>query len=137
MPATSRRCSGEAHALPTSSFGRVVRCEPREPRAPNRGCGRCSRAVGLLGLAGAHDASLVGEHDRLDPVSHAELGEYSGHVGLDGGLADDEMIGDFTVGQAAGDEAEDLELAGAQLGQFRRRGMRGASRGELLDEAPR
>ena len=35
------------------------------------------------------EARLVGEHDRLDAVAQAELGEHVADVGLDRGLRDD------------------------------------------------
>ena len=69
--------------------------------------------------AGDRDPGLVGQDDRLDAVAQAELHQHAGDVGLDGGLGDDQLRGDLGVRQAAGDELEDLELAGGQLVEAR------------------
>ena len=53
----------------------------------------------------------------LHPVAHAELAEYPGHVCLDGGLAEEQPGSDLGVGQPAGDQLQDLELALGQLGE--------------------
>ena len=44
--------------------------------------------VSALVGPGLSDTGFVGEHDSLDSVADAELGEESADVGLDGGLAD-------------------------------------------------
>jgi len=53
-------------------------------------------------------AGLVGDDDQLDPVGRIELGEKPGHIRLDRGHADDELIGDLRVGHAAPDQAQHL-----------------------------
>ena len=68
----------------------------------------------------AEEPVFVGEDDRLNPVTQAELGEQAGHVGLDGGWLDDELGGDLGVGQAARQQAQHVVLAGGQPGQGRR-----------------
>ena len=78
---------------------------------------------------------LVGQHDRLDAVAEPELHEHAGDVGLDRRLGDDQLGGDLGVREAAGDELEDLELAGGELveaGRGRAGGRAGAR--ELLDQ---
>jgi zinc/manganese transport system permease protein len=62
----------------------------------------------------AQDAALVGDGDGGRPVADAELVVQVDEVGLDRGLADEQPAGGGLVGRAAGDEAQDLELAGAQ-----------------------
>jgi len=58
-------------------------------------------------------------------------------VRLHRGLAQEELVGDLRVGQAARHEAEHLELARRQLGEHRRRSARGRRARELLDQALR
>ena len=58
---------------------------------------------------------FVGEDDGLHAIAQAELHQHAGHVGLDGGVADDQLGGDLLVGEAAGEQLEDLELAGGEL----------------------
>jgi hypothetical protein len=53
----------------------------------------------------------------LDPVAEAEFEEDSGDVGLDRGFADVELVGDLGVGEAAGDQAQDLAFAVGQVGE--------------------
>ena len=45
----------------------------------------------------------VGEHDRGGTIAEMEFGEDRAEVGLDGRLADVELLGDFCVGEAAAD----------------------------------
>jgi hypothetical protein len=56
--------------------------------------------------------------ERGDPVARAGLGEDAVDVGLDRVVAEEQAVGDLAVGQALGDQAEDLYLA---LGQAVRR----------------
>ena len=63
------------------------------------------------------EAGFVGEDDGLGAVVEVELGEDACDVGLDGGVADDELAGDVGVGEAARDEPQHLELAWRQLGE--------------------
>jgi hypothetical protein len=80
------------------------------------------------------EPGLVCEYDRLDAVAEAELLENVGDVCLDGGFADVELLSDLLVGQAIGDESEDVVLSCGELVQlFRRCGARDA--GELPDHA--
>jgi hypothetical protein len=74
----------------------------------------------------AHQAGLIGEHHRLDPVAELELGQQVGDVALDGGVADEQLGGDLGIGQAPGDELEDLLLAVGEPGDR----LGGAGRGE-------
>ncbi len=69
--------------------------------------------------AGLNEARLVGEDDGLGAVVEVELGEDARDVGLDGGVAYDELAGDVGVGHAAGDEPEHFELARCQLCECR------------------
>ena len=53
-------------------------------------------------------AALVGEHHRLDAVAQAELLEDVRDVGLDGRLADVELLPDLGVREAVGHQAKDV-----------------------------
>jgi len=70
--------------------------------------------VASLGRAAARrldQTGLVGEHDELHPVAQRELQQDVGDVRLDGGVADDELLRDLGVREAARDQSEDLLLA--------------------------
>ncbi len=70
----------------------------------------------------------------MDAVAEAEFLEDVRDVGLDGRLADVELRADLRVGQAEGDEPEDVLLACGELVEFfRRLVVRDA--GELIDDA--
>src|SRR6266508_3912363 len=56
-------------------------------------------------LAGANDAGLVGEDDRLHAVAQVELAEDVRDVRLDGVLGDDELPRDLGIRESARDEA--------------------------------
>src|SRR6185312_14424146 len=61
------------------------------------------------------EPGLVYEYHRLHAVAEAELGEDVRDVGLYGRLADVELLTDLCVGQAAGDEQEDVLLSCGEL----------------------
>jgi hypothetical protein len=67
------------------------------------------------------------------PVAQVELGQQAAHVGLDGGLADHQVLGDLGVGHAPCHQAEHLQLAGGQAVEGGRAG--GGRVGQLGDEA--
>ena len=75
---------------------------------------------------GLTSPELIGKDDRLRPVAQAQLVEDMRDVGLDGRLGQHEAIGDLAVGQPAGHELEDLDLA---LGQLAEVGMARIGRG--------
>ena len=58
------------------------------------------------------NALLIGEHGSLDPVAEPQFQQDACYMGLRGGLTDHESGGDLGVRQAAGDEFENLTLAG-------------------------
>src|SRR5215218_7378555 len=60
------------------------------------------------------DAALQGGDHGGGAVVHAQLGEGVQQVGLDRGLADEQGGGDVGVAGAAGDQLQDLDLAGGQ-----------------------
>ena len=66
---------------------------------------------GLAPRPGSNRPALVGEHDRLDAVAEVELLEDVRDVRLDGRVADVELLRDLGVGEAAGDQAKDVQLA--------------------------
>ena len=72
----------------------------------------CVRLGGVTDQAG-----LVGQHDELDPVAGAGLGEQPADVGLHGRLGDHQVGGDLRVGAAAADQLEHLALALGERGQ--------------------
>jgi hypothetical protein len=57
---------------------------------------------------------LVGQDNRLDAVAQSELGHYPADVDLDGARGQVQAAGDLAVGQARGDEGEDVLLAAGQ-----------------------
>ena len=61
------------------------------------------------------EPGLVYEYNRLHTVAEAELLEDVRDVGLDGRLADVEALPDLCVGQASGDEQEDVLLSCGEL----------------------
>jgi hypothetical protein len=87
--------------------------------------------------AGSDDAGLVGEDDGLNAVAQAEFREHPPDMRLDGGVGHDELVGDLRVGEAAGDEFQDVELASRQVVELRRR-LRGrlVVTDERLDQPP-
>ena len=80
---------------------------------------------------GVEQPRLVREHDRLDAVAQVELLQHVGDVGLDRRVADEQLLADLGVGEAAGDQAEHVALARGQLVERLRR-RRGAAACELL-----
>src|SRR3954470_17039672 len=111
------------------------------PRALRAGASPSSsrRVTRQPRLTRGDETALVGEDDRLHAVAQAELGQHVGDVGLDRVLAEHELRGDLGVGQAAGDEAQHLELARGELGGGGgdRSGGGGLGARELLDEPAR
>jgi len=69
----------------------------------------------LRGGAFLEEPGLVCEYDYLDAVPEAELLQNVRDVCLDGRLADVELSADLCVGQAAGDEQEDVLLSCGEL----------------------
>ena len=81
--------------------------------------------------AGGDEAGFVGDDDELGSVSGVEFHHGPVDVGLGGGWADDQAFSDVVVGQAGGDEGEDLSLAGGEIGERGRcAGQRDAGLGE-------
>ena len=78
--------------------------------------GRRSRPVGHE-LSAVRRAQVARSVDgRFGAPGHAELGEHGGHVVLDRLLGEVQTVGDLAVGQALGEQLEDLALLGAQAG---------------------
>jgi hypothetical protein len=74
----------------------------------------------------------VGEHHRLDAVAQAELLEDVRDVGLDGRLADVELLPDLGVREAVGNQAKDVSFPRGQLVESIR-GLRAREARELPD----
>ena len=62
----------------------------------------------------AQEPELPGARDGLDPVGRAELARDRVDVGLDGAHGHEQLGRDLAVGAAAGDEGQDLQLAGGE-----------------------
>jgi len=82
-----------------------------------------------VSLIGADEAAFHGDAGGFGAAAGAEFGEDVIDVALYGAFADEEGGGDFLVGLAAGHQAENFELAGAQLGDFHPFGELGADGG--------
>jgi hypothetical protein len=111
----------------TAAWGLGLACARGGAGQPKRSIG--PRARSGRRLAGGDDPGFVGEDDGLDAVSQVELGQDTGDVCLYRRAGDDELVGDFGVGESAGDESEDLELAVGELDERWRRGGCRAVRG--------
>src|SRR4051794_13620279 len=125
----------ESTATRPASAGRA---SPNMPGAGVMGVGggrTCSRPLDSE-CAGPGEAGFVGEHDCLHAVAELEFSEEVSDVSFHGRLADDQFVGDLDVGQAPGEEFEDVEFARGEPGQL---GNRSASRWrpayELDDQA--
>ena len=88
------------------------------------------RPVLLAVMAGLDESGLVGGDDGLYPVAAAQLRQDVADVGLDGGFAEEELAGDFAVGQAAGDLDEILGLPGGR-GRVARAARPGEAAGRI------
>ena len=64
-------------------------------------------------------SQLEGQHGRLRPTLQVELGQQVGHVVPHRLLGQDQALGDLAVGQAVGDEVQDLALTRGQRAQRR------------------
>lgn len=62
-------------------------------------------------MASRDEAGGLGELDSLGAAPRAELIEQAAGMGLHGVFADEEPVCDFTIAEAGGDQAEDLEFA--------------------------
>src|SRR5437667_12215856 len=79
---------------------------------------------------------LVGEDHRLHAVAQVEFRQDAGHVTFHGRLAEEERGGDLSVGHAAGEKAQDIELTFAQSAyRVGLRALRGWSAAEVLDQS--
>jgi hypothetical protein len=76
---------------------------------------------------------LIGENHGLHPIAQAELGQHPGYVSLDRGLGDGQCRCYLRVGQAGGQQPENLDLPRGQLSEGLRRGGRVTGCGEVLD----
>src|SRR5215207_3584941 len=81
--------------------GRTARAFVARQQRPPTARGLRSGAV--------REPGLVGEHDGLDAVAQAELGQQPRDVRLDRRFLDGEQLGDLGVGEALRDEFEHLE----------------------------
>src|SRR6266508_6363827 len=73
------------------------------------------------GRARRSEPGLVGGDDRLDAVAQPELAQDARHVRLDRRLAEKQALGQLGVREAAGQQAQHLELALGERGELRRR----------------
>ena len=75
------------------------------------------RALAPVAVAWGHQPAFVGDDDELGAVARVQLGHDAADVGLGGQRAEEQAGGDLVVGQALGDQPEDLTLAVGQAGQ--------------------
>jgi peptidoglycan/LPS O-acetylase OafA/YrhL len=87
----------------------------------------------VSGRPSRDETVLIGENHGLHPVAQPELGQHPGDVSLDRGLGDGQRRGYLRVGQAGGQQPENLDLPRGQLSEGLRRGGRVTGRGEVLD----
>ena len=80
------------------------------------------------------EAGLVGSDHRLRPVVGVELGEDAADVGLDRFVADEEVAGNLGVGASCGDQPQDVDLAGGEIGDSAD-GVPRSDADELVDQA--
>ena len=73
--------------------------------------------IELLAPSSIDDSALVGDDDELHSVARAEFHQDPGDVRLGGEWTEVKRLGDFGVGQARRDEAEDFSLAVRELVQ--------------------
>ena len=76
-----------------------------------------------------HEARLVGQHHRLDAVAQAELGEYPGDVGLDGGVRHDQLARRSRRWRARGRPARSTSISRSVSSASRRAARRPAAGG--------
>jgi hypothetical protein len=90
--------------------------------------------------SGSCQAGFVGKDDGLKTVAQVELGQYPADVDLHGARGQVQAGGDLGIGQADGDESEDVLLTAgegsADLLGWPAAGLLGGLGGELPDEAP-
>jgi hypothetical protein len=72
----------------------------------------------------------------LGAVAAVELGEHAGDVCLGGEAADDQTTGDVGIGEAGGEELEDLALPLRELGELSGSRSRVRPCDDLVDQAP-
>ena len=89
-PATCGSRSGVRTPAPAAAASPTTRSSSPAPPSP---ADRPSR------LGRLEQVRLVGQHDRLRPVAQVELLQQPGDVGLDGGVADEQLAADLGVGQ--------------------------------------
>src|SRR5919201_6717862 len=110
------------------------RCLPSERASRSLSRAFVEAACGLN--VSFEEAGLMGEDDRLHAVAEVQLLKVVRDMGLDGGVADVELVADLHVGESARDQSQHVQLAIGQVGEFAGRfWVRDA--GELLDHALR
>ena len=95
--------------------------------------GGCGGVAAQPTQPGRTSPCCVGEHDQLGAVAGGELHHCAAHVGLGGGRAHDEPLGDLLVRQPTGHESHHLALALGELLEGAGRGRLLGARRELLD----
>ena len=96
---------------------------------------RLAAAPGLDAQAvlwpGLHEARLVRGDDGLDAITKVELHQDPCHVRLHRRVADEQLLRDLRVRQAAREQLEDLELARGQVVERRRGALLGDGAAEI------
>jgi hypothetical protein len=74
-----------------------------------------TRLGAVSGRPGRDETVLIGENNGLHPIAQAELSQHPSHVSLDCGLGDGQCRRYLRVGQAGGEQPENLDLPRGQL----------------------
>ncbi|HEU5431769.1 MAG TPA: hypothetical protein VFU81_08905, partial [Thermomicrobiales bacterium] len=112
-------------AAPVQHALRLGRAHPLNGRIPPRNARRrvyaCTRSRGRDAAHAGRSEERVGHGigDRLGAAGDVELPIEIGQMRLDCARTDEQRVGDFGVGQAAGQQAQDLELAVGEAGRIR------------------
>ena len=73
------------------------------------------RGGSARGSTGGDEAGLVGDDDELGAISGIEFHHGAVDVGLGGGWADDEPLGDVVVGEPKYNKGQDLALTRGEI----------------------
>jgi hypothetical protein len=108
---TSFSAAGNPTSTRAPTGGRQARARSRQPDPDAR---RRARLTAVSRGVRLNEAGVVRGDHRLNTVADAELSQEVRDVRLDRRLADDKARRDLRIGQAAGDQPQDLDLASGE-----------------------